>query len=80
MKPIQYWLEASWYCKNSEILIVDFVLACGLLVIDYYYLHPFSPIYPSFICVCLTDGAARIFTVIPLFYPSRSEASEASFT
>ena len=35
--------------------------------------NPLSPIHRSYICVCLTDGTARIFTRIPLFLPPPSQ-------
>ena len=37
------------------------------------FLTPLSPIYRSFIYVCLTDGPARIFNVISLFFQGYSK-------
>ena len=39
------------------------------------FFYPLSPIHHSYICVRLTDGYARIFTPIPLFYPLRNKSS-----
>ena len=38
--------------------------------------HPFSPIQPAYSRVCLTDSTARIFTAIPLFFPSHTQLSQ----
>ena len=39
------------------------------------FFNPISPKHRSYICVCLTDGAERIFIAIPLFHLSHSKSS-----
>ena len=45
-------------------------ITATLLWVDHLF-YPLSRIHRSYICVCLTDGGTRSFTVIPHFLPLR---------